>query len=149
MSSLYRQQLLNCTTDIYKFWTCMTLHHSPPVWEAQRSVDCSARWGWGRVAMALRHRLGRWETGTTDAHSERMGGATCTTTTTTTHSHLASASRCLVGGATSMGTRMRGDGGGLGGRIDVEDKSCVGICLFWPSIIINAAYTHIGIVLIC
>ena len=29
-----------------------------------------------------------------------------------------------------MRTRMRGDGGGLGGRVDVEDKSCVGICLF-------------------
>ena len=80
--------------------------------------------------MVICHRLGRRETGATHADSEWMGGATI----------LTSSSQCLLGEASS---RTRGDG--LGGRINVEDKSCIGISLFRPGVIINAAHIYIGI----
>ena len=77
------------------------------------------------MTVALRCTLGRRQTRATDADTERMGGAT-----TSSSSYLASTTstdRRLVGGAL-LRTRG-GGGGGLGGRIDVEDKTCVGICL--------------------
>ena len=81
--------------------------------------------------MAVHHRLGRRQTGATDTNSEWMGGATTT---------LASTDQCLLGGASLRTRGGGGGGGGLGGRINVEDKPCVWICLFRPSIVINATY---------
>ena len=77
------------------------------------------------MAVAISYRLRGRETRATHADGEGMGGAPRTTTTTT----LAGASgRCLLGGA-SLRARD-GSGGRSGGRIDVEDKPCVGICRF-------------------
>ena len=115
----------------WTYWAFMYVCHSP-LSEAQRSVHCSGWRGRSRVAMTFHHRLGWRETGATSTDSEWMAGATTT---------LASTDQCLLGG-TSLRTRGGGGGGGggLGGWIDVEDKPCVGICLFRPGVIINAAY---------
>ena len=124
-STLQHHRSFHSYLDLCK----MTLYHSPPLSETQRSVDCSGWRGWSRVAVALRCTLGRRQTQATDADTEWMGGAT--TTSSSSSSYLASTTstdRRLVGGAL-LRTRGGGGGGGLGGRIDMEDKTCVGICL--------------------
>ena len=70
------------------------------------------------MAVHVHHRLSRREAGATDADSEMVGKAAATLT----------GRRHLMGGA-SLRTRSSG-GGRLGGRVNVKDKSCVGVCFF-------------------